>query len=275
MMKVTMRFIATVVSVCFALTPQLAAGSALSDSLFRTLFDSVYADQRGLDSAHLRLSRPAARSCLEQIEGISPEELGQLDANYQLAFWLNAHHLLVVHALMSHWPTRRVDQLPDGWDTVRYPIGGRLVSIRFIADEIAAKEFRDPRAFFALALPTVDAPTFELLPFAGNILDSQLAAHCRAVVEQAGDQKSIVSRRAGTVHVPSRMLANVRRFAALVPDRLSADPTTPAAVRASLLEFLNYFGSDLLRQQLAARTDWEVVERADRTDIRVARSGGK
>lgn len=238
-----------------------------SDTLLQQAADSCFS------GGILRQIRPPyADSLLEQyfsqLQATTPEQLGQLDANQQLSFWLNVHHAILLRLTRNELPSQPMAVLPEQIDSIGFPVGGRLVSLRFIRTEIISKEFHDPRALFALTLPTFDYPILPDIPFAATTIDSQLSGHCRNTIQ---DRRCVTIDRPSKRIVISEQIASIAAaLQSFIPDRVAADPSTPRATSESVIGLIEQFGSGEQLQELQLQTDWTVTVRKNERKLRLA-----
>lgn len=91
----------------------------------------------------------------EDLKRSSPEKLqGKLE---QLSFWINAYNLLTIKCIADHYPIEQLRQEPA---TVYYIVGGKLLSLNQIKDDVLPPLIRtsDWRAIFLLCNGSISAP---------------------------------------------------------------------------------------------------------------------
>ncbi len=130
----------------------------------------------------------------------------QLDAfvsrAQQLAFWINVHNAYVLDLIRSNWnngATRSIDDIPG----FRYAnviwVGGERYSLHGIEHEIIERQFREPRAFFALFDGSRSSPPLLRVPYTDQSLSDQLDAQLKGFL--ADSTKNYLDRRSNTLYL--------------------------------------------------------------------------
>lgn len=131
---------------------------------------------------------PAARADLERyIEGLKAIPLERFGRNEQLAYWLNLYNALVIRLVLETYPVESILELaaPDGQGPFARPlveVGGRMLSLDDIRDEILMAGWGDPRIHFGLSCGALGCPDLQPEPFVGARVDAQLTEAAMAYV---------------------------------------------------------------------------------------------
>ena len=117
-------------------------------------------------------------------------EVGALDRDEQLAFWLNLFNAAVVDVVLAHYPVdsmRDIDLDPRAtvegpWTAAELEVGGVALSLADIEDDILFAHWDDPRLHYALHRGSLGCPDLPGVPFAGADIDARLDAAAMAYV---------------------------------------------------------------------------------------------
>lgn len=100
-----------------------------------------------------------------------------IDADDQLAFYLNAYNAIAVHQVVLHYPVRSIQTIPGAF--VRpYPIGRRNVALHTLHGGLL-RAFGDPRVHLALSPAALGGAQIQPLAFTGTGLQATLDAALR------------------------------------------------------------------------------------------------
>ena len=117
-------------------------------------------------------------------------EVGALDRDEQLAFWLNLFNAAVVDVVLAHYPVasmRDIDLDPRAavegpWTAAELEVAGVALSLADIEDDILFAHWDDPRLHYALHRGSLGCPNLPATPFAGADIDARLDAAAMAYV---------------------------------------------------------------------------------------------
>jgi hypothetical protein len=116
-----------------------------------------------------------------------------------LTFWINAHNAFVMDLLRSNGAPRSTDDI-SGFEYAHVLlIGGSMYSLHDIEHNILTKQFREPRAFFALWDGTHSSPKLLGEPYNEEELSHQLDTQLRSFLEDS--TKNMLDRRANTIYL--------------------------------------------------------------------------
>jgi hypothetical protein len=123
----------------------------------------------------------------EYIAQLSAQDPSRITGrNAKLAFWINAYNAYTLKVICDHYPIKSINELHSGgpiigrvlnqtiWDKDFVVIGGRKMTLNRIEHEIIRKEFKDPRAHFALVCASKSCPSLRPEAFEGDRLEDQL-----------------------------------------------------------------------------------------------------
>ena len=122
-------------------------------------------------------------SYAEELSKTNPAKLSQQD---QLAFWINAYNAFTLKVICDHYPVKSINDLHSGglivgtvlkttiWDKKFFSIHGEPMSLNHIEHDIVRKQFKEPRAHFALVCASISCPSLRSEAYEGSKLDQQL-----------------------------------------------------------------------------------------------------
>jgi hypothetical protein len=117
----------------------------------------------------------------------------------ELAFWVNAHNAYVLDILRSNLPAHSVSEIA-GFRNVKVAlIGGTRYSLEDIEHGILAKQFREPRVFFALFDGTRSSPPLRKEPYVESHLSDQLNDQITGFLSDS--TKNFIDRKANTIYL--------------------------------------------------------------------------
>ena len=120
----------------------------------------------------------------------------------ELAFWLNAHNAYVLDIIRSNLPIQSISNI-SGFRSIKAAlIGGSFYSLDDIEHGILTKQFREPRAFFALFDATRSSPLLLQTPYTESHLSDQLDHQCNQFLSDS--TKNFIDRKANTVYLSER-----------------------------------------------------------------------
>jgi hypothetical protein len=137
-------------------------------------YRALKSDRSGLDRYIGSLNVPQAR-----VEG--------WDREAQIAFWLNAYNALVLRTVINaypiagsspDYPAGSVRQIAGAFEGVRYPVGGRLLSLDEIETEVLAG-FGDARVFLLQGRGALGSPRLRSEVISAARLETQLGEAVR------------------------------------------------------------------------------------------------
>jgi len=138
----------------------------------RVLKTMVYSDR--VDYSTLKAKRSGLDSAVAQFASVTPEALGLMTRDEQMAFWINAYNAITLRSVIDAYPVKSIKDIDGVWDKKRWVVGGRKVTLNEIEHSILRPEFKDPRVHFAINCASVGCPPLADHPYAGSRLNDQL-----------------------------------------------------------------------------------------------------
>lgn len=176
----------------------LSAGAGMSISEtenwdYRELAEALsYVDSEGMvDYLALRQNRHSLDEFSRRIAKLKPEPYHSWNRNERIAFWINAYNGLTLLAIIDNYPIQAsflgslmypknsIRQISGVWDSLRFTIMGKEVTLDHIEHNVLRQEFDEPRIHMALVCAAKSCPTLRQEPYSGSRLDEQLDAQTR------------------------------------------------------------------------------------------------
>lgn len=99
---------------------------------------------------------PAELSAL--VERIGNTDMAKAPEAAQVAFYVNAYNILVIHQLIEHYPTTSPKDIVGFFDSKNLRVGGMKVSLNSLEHMVLAGVRKDPRFHFALVCGALGCP---------------------------------------------------------------------------------------------------------------------
>ena len=143
-----------------------------------------YVDDRGLvDYVGLNGDRSGLDVYVGAIGRVSPENRPDLfpTPEERLAYWINAYNALVFQGVLSRGPEEDsvwsgVVSGLDFFGLRKYTIGGRVMNLKSLEDDLIRDPFQDPRVHAALNCASIGCPRLPRQAFEPATLDADLDA---------------------------------------------------------------------------------------------------
>ena len=119
-----------------------------------------------------------------------------------LAFWINTHNAYVLDLIRSNWNSgsvRSIDEISGFHYAKVIVVDGKRYSLDGIEHEIIEKQFREPRAFFALFDGSNSSSVLHQVPYNAIELSDQLDQQLKSFL--ADSTKNYVDRRSNTLYL--------------------------------------------------------------------------
>lgn len=136
---------------------------------------SRFAQDGRVDYAGMVRVRRLVEVYLSRLAEHDPETF--IDADDQLAFYLNAYNAIAIHQVVLHYPVPSIQAIPGAF--VRpYPIGRRNVALHTLHGGLL-RAFGDPRVHLALSPAALGGAAIQPQAFSGTTLQAALDAALR------------------------------------------------------------------------------------------------
>lgn len=152
---------------------------------YGALLKAVVREPR-VDYAGLKARDADLRRVEAQFGGVAPAEVAAWTRQEQMAFWMNAYNLFTLRAIVDHYPIRSsvfslgprnsIRQISGVWDTLKWTVAGRQVTLDDIEHKILRPTFQEPLVHFAVNCASVSCPILAGEPYRAPVLRQQLEA---------------------------------------------------------------------------------------------------
>jgi hypothetical protein len=116
----------------------------------------------------------------------------------QCVYWLNAYNACVLYAVKEAYPVPSILAVPPGGKRVfagiRFPIGGRLLTLDELEHDILRPNFPDPRLHFALSCGARGCAPLHAEAYLPERLDAQLDSQAWAFINNPAQVQIIPAR---------------------------------------------------------------------------------
>jgi hypothetical protein len=131
-----------------------------------------------VDYATMRRVRRLVEVYLSRLAETDPEPF--VDADDQLAFYLNAYNAIAIHQVLLHYPVASIRSIPGAF-TRPYPIGRRNLSLHTLHANLL-RTFGDPRIHAAISTTARSSGQIQPQAFTGSSLQAELDAALRRLL---------------------------------------------------------------------------------------------
>ncbi len=219
-----------------------------------------HVDDNGLVAyGPLKDNREPLERFLRAVAGLDAKRLERRPEPEQIAFWINAYNAIAIEIILKNYPIRparpmkefprsSIQQIPGVWDTLRFEVAGRPLSLNEIENEVLRKRFHEPRIHVALVCAARGCPPLRGEPYRGDRLDAQLDDQARRFL--AKPDKLRIDRANGTVHLSSIFQWFGRDF---VSQEGSESNSPYGEPEGAVIRFVSKYLSEQDRAYLAAK----------------------
>jgi hypothetical protein len=137
------------------------------------------------------------------VTGIGNADPSKLDANGQLAFYINAYNAWTIKLILDKYPVRSVRDVSPLFGIFlqkKIRVAGEQMSLNHLEKNILRKKFKDPRIHFAVNCGSTSCPPLQKGAYDAKTLNKELEARTKAftlneaAVEKSPDGKVRLSR---------------------------------------------------------------------------------
>ena len=150
-----------------------------------------YVDANGnVNYKELKRNKKDLDALYDKIISISPQD--DWNRDQALAYWINLYNVATLRLIVNNYPTTSITKLEGGkpWDKKWIKVGGRILSLNNIENDIIRPEFKEPRIHFAVNCAAASCPPLLNEAFDPDRLDKQLEKQTRAFLNDS-DYNSI------------------------------------------------------------------------------------
>ena len=151
-----------------------------------------YAGPGGIDYGRLHASLRGRQRLAKLVASLE-----RMADDAPLADWLNAYNLIVIKAVIDHYPMASVKEVPGFFDGLKFQVAGKQRSLDDIENRVIRPRFQDARIHFALNCAARSCPVLAKRPFRQARLDATLDRLVRSALRspqhlrRVGDQLQV------------------------------------------------------------------------------------
>lgn len=166
------------------------------DALLRAHVKDGLVDYEALKKDPSRLKAYAA-----DIADVPAVTLAAWPDEDKIAFWINAYNALTLVSIVEKYPVKSIRDIPGVWDSRKFKVAGRSLTINEIEHEILRKDFEEPRIHMALVCAAMSCPPLRDGAYVGSRLDEQLKSQG---VRFVGNKENVrLDQKEKTLHLSS------------------------------------------------------------------------
>ena len=216
-MKLTTPAIAAiVVGIClpaFAMAPNADISQPFDYSGFGAALHAHVDDEGMVNYRALKADRGTLDVFVDALGPLDPAVFDTWTDGEKIAFWINAYNGLTLKAIIDHYPIKpsfvaslrfpknSIRQIPGVWDTLKFRVMGRDMTLDGIEHANLRRHFNEPRIHMALVCAAMGCPPLRNEPYASDRLDSQLDDQTRRFLSDP--LKFRIDRESGRVYLSS------------------------------------------------------------------------
>jgi len=149
-----------------------------------TILEAYVTDDGGFRYEALRAHEAHRAALSELVAAIAEADVDGWPRDAQLAFFINAYNVLVIHTVLERWPIESVIRSEGFFDGVEYPVAGTERTLNGLENDVIrdAERFGEPRIHFAVNCASAGCPPLADAPYAADTLEAMLERQTRAYV---------------------------------------------------------------------------------------------
>ncbi|MDP6380444.1 MAG: DUF547 domain-containing protein [Phycisphaerae bacterium] len=179
---------------CLSLAAARAEGkkpAGLNNAAYAAALKAYVNDNGMVNYKGLKAHPQDLNAFLKSIARLARKDFEKLPTKQQIAFWINAYNACTLKAIISNYPLKSsffrsfvypsnsIRPIKGVWDTLKFKIMGRQVTLDDIEHNTLRKKFNEPRIHLALVCAAMGCPPLLNEPYEGKTLDSQLDGRAR------------------------------------------------------------------------------------------------
>jgi hypothetical protein len=252
------------ISIAATLALLVGCGTAEQQPDIRVPFDPAYeaygrilrtaVQGEMVDYQALVDNRAVLDTFIYQLATLSTEEYERLDRYGKMALWINAYNGITLRSVVDAYPVETIKDINGVWDSNKWRVAGRMVTLDDIEHKILRPEFKDARVHVAVNCASKGCPPLHGYPIIGSQIDGTL---------------DVLSRQ--FVNDPERTIIDVDNATILVTEIFSwfGDDLIPqyssleghdhlSAKKRAVIGFVSAFANESTRRKLISVKKWQV-----------------
>lgn len=240
--------------------------TGFSHDAFEQLMQEYVSPDGGVDYERWHASPEAVSrldSYLAAVSRYNPDSTPERfsSRNDALAYWMYAYNAWVIKGVLTNWPLKSVTDVKAPLELVkglgffyqlRFPFGGKYMSLYAVENDKIRKQFRDPRIHFVLNCASESCPVARPELPTGADLDALLDTAAEDFVGNANNVS--VDHRRKTVYLSSI-------FKWYRNDFINDLHARGLPARRGLIDYVESIAPEPLRSDLRRADDYKIVFR--------------
>lgn len=133
-----------------------------------------------------KADKSALDQYVDQMAALDPAAWPRDEA---LAYWLNLYNAVTLQLVLNNYPLGSIKDIggfmkKSPWKRELVTVGGRVLTLNNIENEVIRPTFHEPRIHFALNCASLGCPPLAQAAFDAEHLSAQLDAACRLALNQ-------------------------------------------------------------------------------------------
>ena len=152
----------------------LTASQPFSYDNYATVLSTYVDDEGNVDYAALKENRQPLDAFNASLATLSPETFESWTESEKIAFWVNIYNSLTLQAIIEHYPTKSIRDIPGVWKRLQFNVMGKEMTLDEIEHQVLRVQFNEPRIHMGIVCASVGCPILRQEPFIGSKLGEQL-----------------------------------------------------------------------------------------------------
>lgn len=136
-----------------------------------TIFFNLNVDNGKIAYSKINSNKEGLFELMKMAETI---EISKKDSNTYQAFWINVYNLSVIKGIIDNYPINSPLDKNGFFDTAKFKLGGKNVTLNDIENELLRAQFNDARFHFVLVCGAIGCPPIINKAYLPTTLESQL-----------------------------------------------------------------------------------------------------
>lgn len=133
-----------------------------------------------------KTDKSALDQYVDQMAALDPADWPRSEA---LAYWLNLYNAVTLQLVLNNYPLDSIKDIggfmkKSPWKRELVTVGGRVLTLNNIENDVIRPTFHEPRIHFALNCASLGCPPLAQTAFDAEHLSTQLDAACRLALNQ-------------------------------------------------------------------------------------------
>ena len=146
------------------------------------VFFKTYAVDGSIKYAQLKVNSSTLQPL---IDFIGQQKVDKVDTYRRKAYLINCYNLLVIHAVLQHYPIERVHDTDKFFKRDKYLVGGAMITLDHLEYKLIFKDYKDPRLHFVLVCAAKGCPPIPSYAYTPGNLNEQINTQCQNALDDS------------------------------------------------------------------------------------------